>query len=128
MRQTHRFLFALLGIIVSLVILVPVAQSSGTVERERLDAASRAYSAVEAQYQVGTVKLDDLYLWSVRVMQSDRAVNGDSAAVQAHAARMKALGSVVTKRVESGMAGRHEELAMNYYNAEARAWLASPPR
>ena len=128
MRKTHRFLFALVAIIVGLVILVPAAQSSGSAERERLDAASKVYSVVEAQYQVGTVTLDDLYLWSVRFMQADRAVHGDSAAAQAHSARMTALESVVQKRVQSGMAGRNEELAIHYYTAEARVWLASPPR
>ncbi len=128
MRQAIRFLLPLLVIVASLVFLVPIARSTGTAERDRLDAANKVFVALEAQYQQGTTTLDDVYVWSVRFMQADRSVNGDSAAVQAHTARMSSLDSSVQKRVQSGMAPRSDELAARYYLAEARVWTASPPR
>lgn len=108
--------------------LVPAAQSSGSADRERLDAATRVYTSLEAQYKAGTVKLDDVYVWSVRFMQADRAVHGDSAAVQGHVARMAGLESTVQKRVQSGMVSRSDELAMQFYIAEGRVWSVTPPR
>jgi hypothetical protein len=128
MRQAIRFLLPLLIIVASVVVLVPLARSTGAAEQERFDAASKVYTALEVQYQAGTTTLDDVYVWSVRIMQADRAVHGDSAAVQAHAARMAAMDGSVQKRVQAGIAPRSDELSMKYYVAEARVWTTSPPR
>jgi hypothetical protein len=128
MRQAIRFLLPVFIIVVGLVVLVPVARSTSSAERERLDAASKVYAALDAQYQAGVVSLDDVYVWSVRFMQADRAVNGDNAAMQAHAARMTALDAAVQKRVQTGMAPRSDELALRFYVAEARVWTTTPPR
>lgn len=96
----------------------------------RVTAAHRAYDLARAASESGTGTVEDVYLWSVRWLNSERitAPERANAALVAHLQRMTTLEIEVRARVATGMAPASAEAACAYYVAEARAWQTQPPR
>lgn len=100
---------------------VPASLAGDDVASARVDAAKSAYEAYQAQYSAGAAQVESVYVWSMRLYQSEVAAGRDEAARSGHRARMTALQAFVRERVAAGMAAATDGHAVNYYVAEAAA-------
>lgn len=101
-----------------------VAAGGSSRDQVREKAASGAYSAFEAQLKAGKGSADDLYLWSVRLHESEKKTKTTLLAAQAHLARMRSLQTLVKGNVAVGIASSADEKGAAYYVAEAEVWVA----
>jgi hypothetical protein len=100
------------------------AQESSPATRSAL--AHQLYDASIAGLTMGSSRPSDVYEWSERWMRADLEAHVANAA-QMHFDRMNTLLAMVHGQVVAGTARTSEELACQYYVAEARAWMARPP-
>lgn len=96
----------------------------------RISAARRSFELARTAADTGTGTVEDVYTWSLRLLASEReaAPARAAAAYAAHLQRMAALQSAVQQRVATGMAPQLAATSCEYYVAEARVWVAHPPR
>jgi hypothetical protein len=96
--------------------------------RARLEAARRAYKVTLKALRTGRADADTMYLWSVRWLESEKAVSKTKAeriaACTAHLKRMEDLGKLVEVRFKTGNADFSQTVAIQFYLAEARVWEA----
>jgi hypothetical protein len=98
--------------------------------KARLDAASETYRLASASWEqrVKGVSADNVYLWSVRWLEAQRAVSVQKAdrvaACEAHLARMKKLAEMVDKVVQAGGLQGFQAFGTKFFRAEAEVWLA----
>lgn len=88
--------------------------------------AHQLYDRAPAGLDAGSTRPSEVYDWSVRWMRADLDAHVANAA-QAHVERMRALQASVHTRVAAGILASSDELACQYYVAEALGWLAHPP-
>lgn len=117
-------LFAFSALVVLALGGVAQAQDSSPASRAAL--AHEVYDTALAELSAGVSRSSDAYDWSVRWMRADLEARTPSAA-QAHLDRMTALLARVRAGVASGTLRTADQMACQYYVAEARAWLAHPP-
>lgn len=96
----------------------------------RISAARRSFELARAANDTGTGDVEDVYAWSLRLLASEReaAPARAAAAYGAHLQRMTALQAAVQQRVAQGMVAPLAATSCDYYVAEARVWVARPPR
>ncbi len=120
------------AILLSAFLLLPVgtALAQDASSDARIAAARRSFELARAANDAGTGDLEEVYAWSLRLLTSEREAAPARAvpAYTAHLQRMTALQSAVQARVAQGMAPPLAASACDYYVAEARVWLARPPR
>jgi hypothetical protein len=118
-----------LALLAVLSVAAPVAAQGASPAAARIAAASRAFGAARSGFQAGTTQLDEVYVWSIRWLESERASSPSRApaATRAHLDRMLALQADVRSRVAAGLATPAAEAACEYYVAEARVWAAASP-
>jgi hypothetical protein len=112
---------------VLLLALAGAARADATapnLPQARVTAAAEAYAAVEASFNAGTETADHVYLWSVRLLQSQRDA-GAKDATREHLRRMTKLEGTIRQLVAAGARPRLDLLAATYYHAEAEAWAAA---
>lgn len=95
---------------------------------ERVEAATRVLQQLRADAAAGTATPEDVYRWSVRVMEAERDA-GTASALQSHAARMRDLASVVAGQVSQGTVPMVALEQVRFFLAEANGWLSAqaPP-
>jgi hypothetical protein len=125
-RDMHRLVLACL-----LVVAVPAAADPKPdvklLAADRVSAAAKALELAQRQYAAGVSQLDDIYRWSVRLL--DATLDGArgkaiAAALKEHADRMHALEEVVKTRVSAGIASPYDSDETAYYIVEADLWVA----
>lgn len=84
----------------------------------RADAAIKVLQQVRVAQQGGTASAEDVYLWSLRVLQAERDL-GRATAERDHLSRMNALQGVVKDLAEHGLVPVIEVDRAEYYVAEA---------
>ena len=95
------------------------------------DAAAKTFEATKASYDVGTEVMSNVYVWSRRWLEADRALArsdaDEIAALEAHRRRMRQLMMKIRAMYVTGTKGGEIErfAATKFYLAEADAWLAS---
>ena len=97
----------------------------------RIAAAAAGVELARKHYEAGTVTLDTVYGWSLRVL--DAQLDGARGkaikdALQAHDDAMHELDDVVKKRVTAGIASSLDAAATAYFAVEADLWLARGKR
>ncbi len=94
----------------------------------RVDAAADVFGRVEKAWQGGTDTLDEVCTWSARWYQAqrDQPLKGAAlaAAADAHLARVQAIETLVTQRVQAGVETDADSKIVAYYRAEAELWAA----
>jgi len=90
----------------------------------RAAAAQQAFKLHEAALQGGGSSAEDVYTWSRRWLDAERATNGSAA--KDHLTRMKSLDAAVQKSVSAGSATRADGAACAFYVAEAKELAGSP--
>lgn len=99
--------------------------------REMEETAAKTYEATKASYDMGTEIMANLYVWSRRWLDAERALTKtdaeELAALRAHRERMKKLMMKVRALYATGSKGGEAErfFASKYYLAEADTWLAA---
>lgn len=94
------------------------------------DDAAKTYVATKAGYDVGTAMMSEVYVWSRRWLDAERAMATsdaeDISAVRAHRERMKQLMLKVRALYITGTKGGEMEkfFATKFYVAEADAWVS----
>ncbi|HEV3341975.1 MAG TPA: hypothetical protein VG125_16525, partial [Pirellulales bacterium] len=99
---------------------------------ERMSAAAaKTFEATHASYEVGTEIMSNVYVWSRRWLEAERALARtdaeEIAALEAHRARMKQLMLKIRALYMTGTKGGEMEKfnATRFYLAEADAWLGT---
>lgn len=90
----------------------------------RATAAAASFKLHSTEFAAGTGRLEDVYTWSRRWFEAERATN--PAAAKDHLARMKALDSTVKTRASAGMSSASETSDSAFYVAEATDLAATP--
>ncbi len=90
----------------------------------RIDAAHKAFDVVNARWKAGSAPLDDVYVWSTRIRDSELDIQPQNrldhdAVLRAHAERMLQLEQLVLQRFRRGLASAADVVAAAYYRAEA---------
>ncbi len=90
----------------------------------RIDAAHKAFDVVYARWKAGSAPLDDVYVWSTRIRDSELDIQprnrlDHDAVLRAHAERMQQLEKLVLQRYKRGLASGADVAATTYYRAEA---------
>lgn len=99
--------------------------------QDMADVAAKTYEATAASYEMGTEIMANVYVWSRRWLDAERALatsdREELAALKAHRERMKLLMRKVRALYVTGSKGGEAEkyYASRYYLAEANAWLAA---
>jgi hypothetical protein len=88
----------------------------------RVDAAHKAYASVLASWKGGQAKLDDVYVWSVRIVEAERdhtvQLDNDQM-LKDHVKRMHDLEATVKAQFNKGMASSTEVALVTYYRLDA---------
>ena len=110
------------SLVVALSCSVAHAQESSPATRAAL--AHQLFDASIASMSSGAGRAADAYEWSVRWLRADLEAHVPNA-TQAHFDRMNTLLAMAHGQVLAGTARTIDELACQYYVAEARAWIAA---
>jgi len=96
----------------------------------RITAARRSFELARAANDAGSGTVEEVYVWSLRLLASEREAAPARAvpAYNAHLQRMTVLQASAQARVAQGMATPLAASSCDYYVAEARVWVARPPR
>jgi hypothetical protein len=113
-------------IVLVVLALCPVARAQESSPAARAALAHQLYDASLAQMSAGLGAPRDVYEWSARWMRAELETHA-TAATQQHLDRMNTLLARVHSQVATGAARPSDELACQFYVAEARAWMAHPP-
>jgi hypothetical protein len=88
----------------------------------RVAAVRKAYAAVLASWKQGQAKVDDLYVWSVRVLEAERdhtvQLDNDQS-LKDHVKRIQDLEAIVKARFDKGMASSADVAVVTYYRLDA---------
>ncbi len=102
-----------------------------TLLKKMVDDAAKAYEASKASYDVGTEVMSNVYVWSRRWLEAERALaqtdEEEIAALRAHRERMRRLFLLINAFYTAGTRGGETPkfFATKYYLAEADVWLAA---
>ncbi len=96
----------------------------------RIEAAHKAFDLVYARWKAGSAPLDDVYVWSTRIRDSELDIQpmnrlDHDAVLRAHAERMQQLEKLVLQRSNRGLASAADVGAAAYYRAEADSRFAN---
>ena len=94
-------------------------------------AAQRAYDLAAQKLDGGTGHAEEVYTWSVRLLDAQRArLKGRAlgAAFKDHLGRMTAVATRVTIQFESGQTPSAEVAFASYYRLQAEGWAATKRR
>ena len=101
-----------------MLLLLALAHADDPSASERVAIATRVYQQTSAQQAAGMAPLEDVYRWSVRLMEAERDAGALDAA-RSHSARMRALAISVADQVGRGvLPGIAVDMA-RFYEAEA---------
>jgi hypothetical protein len=93
-------------------------------------AAREAYDVYETEYRAFRCVVGEVYDWSIRVMEAERAEGKTANAVKDHLDRMLAIHTFAEQiyKKNQGLRGVPDYYATRYYLLEARAMLAKAAR
>jgi hypothetical protein len=101
-----------------LLLLASLAHAVDPTAAERVAIATRVFQQLRAQQAAGTTSLEDVYRWSVRLMEAERDA-GVLDAERSHAARMRDLAMAVADQVGRGSQPAIAVDIARFYEAEA---------
>lgn len=101
-----------------LVLLASLAHAVDPTAAERVAIATRVFQQLKTQQAVGTTSIEDVYRWSVRLMEAERDA-GVLDAERSHAARMRDLAIAVADQVALGSQPAIAVDIARFYEAEA---------
>jgi hypothetical protein len=96
----------------------------------RAEAARATYQGLERRIRQEPEKVtpEDLYRWSCRLRDAERAGGDARAALTAHRDRMQRVEELVKALVRVGQASPYEVEAARYYRVEAEIGLLQAPK
>jgi hypothetical protein len=108
-----------IAVLLSLGLLVGTASSGPAIDwnKERTDAAAKAYAFTRAQLDGGLARPEQVYVWSLRWCESEGC---SGKAADAHLDRMKQLEAKVSELFKGGLASQAEVAGAAYYQSDAR--------
>jgi hypothetical protein len=126
MRRAHALALTALALCACLAAAaLPSAAAPGAppAAGARVAAARAALDATTARFAAGQATAEDCYLWSTRLMTSEREA-GAATAAQDHLGRMAKLETEVKAQFSAGLVANSAVLGAAYYRVEAEAWAA----
>jgi hypothetical protein len=98
------------------------ADKPGRPKSNLAQAADAALKATEAQYAFQQASVEDVYLWSRRLMEAEMQEGAGNKAIADHVARMQNLHAKVAALFKAGVVGGSEDrfYATAYYLEEAK--------
>jgi hypothetical protein len=96
---------------------------AGAQDDARTETAYSVFLGTKAAHASGMAPAEDVYRWSVRLMEAEEAA-GDPTARTKHVVRMRGLAELVKQQVATGTAPALELDRARFYQAEAAAWVA----
>ncbi|TNF32297.1 MAG: hypothetical protein EP329_10735 [Deltaproteobacteria bacterium] len=116
---------AIVGAVLALFVVTPsVGAAPRDLAAERLTAASDAFAAAKADYDVGRGAIEAVHTWSVRWLDAEPK---RPTARKDHLARMRALEAAAQEKVQAGLAPALDAKAAAYFRVEAELWAAEKP-
>jgi hypothetical protein len=99
----------------------PTQPPATSLDKARVDAASKAYTLYESQFRAGISTAEAVYEWSRRWCEADGCAT--KLVLEGHFQRMKSLEALVSAKYAGGMANGGDKAAAEYYRVEADLWL-----
>jgi hypothetical protein len=110
-------------VVVGLVVKINADETSVDARRaELVTVARKAYESIEADFKQNRVVIDDVYMWSRRLMQAELQQGTSANAAAEHTQRMSNLNDYVLEQMQTNpkWAGRKLHLQSEYYLLDAK--------